>query len=492
MSNFLNNMTNDIILSSPIWGLVLFSFVPLLFKIIFRKTDPKPSWAIANAFVGLSFSLAASCFIVFGKQGLAFSKLLLFSSTATLSFIIIISIAILTLPLFLSKSDDCVLNKFFSEYMFLFLNSVAGLLLIISSNNLIATFIAVEHISLCFYLMIPMARDTKASIESSVKYFILGSVAACIFLLGLALILMTTGSLSFFNLLSQAEFLIDTSRMFAIGIALIFLALLFKVSIFPFQFWLPDVYQGSSTSLVAFMSVAVKGAVFFVIIKMILLLGWSSSQTQYYILNLLQWLAVLSLLIGHLSALLQSNLKRLLIYSSIAHAGYMLMALFLPGIFSVANLIYYMMFYAIANIGALAFIMLFEKDNITGPSVNSIRGLFKTHPFYALGFTWFLINLAGLPPSAGFFAKFFIFEDLVNKDLMWSLLWAALGSAIALYYYIKPIVLMFSEPDESSRAPEDLPWIKFVLIFLFVLSLPLTVGAGWIHQWIIEIWTKTL
>lgn len=480
----MENIFKDIILSTPILTLILFSFIPLFLKAVFN-TYLRPLWSVINAILALSLSFTLCCYFILEPPTYIFSKLLSLDLFTWIGFLVIIFISLITLPLFLTKSKDCVVEKFFSEYMFLFLNSVAGLMLIISSNHLLTTFIAIEHISLCFYLMIPMARESSTSIESSIKYFILGSVAGCILLLGLAFIMMTTGSGDFFTILSQTEFLIEKSRMFAVGLGLILIGLLFKLAIFPFQFWAPDVYQGGATPLVSFMSTAVKTGMFFLLTKFILLLGWNTADNHYFMLSTFQWVVILSLGVGHISALFQGNLKRLLIYSSIAHAGYMFMALLLPNTFSAASLVYYLITYSIFNAGAFSVLMLFE-EGINGCSLARLKGLSKTHPILAILFSWFLINLAGLPLSAGFFAKLFIFKDLAFKDLNWVLLWATLGSALALYYYLKPIVYMFGEPENTSKQPENLLLVKSLIVCLALVGIFLTIGSGWIHSMLIQ------
>ena len=166
-------------------------------------------------------------------------------------------------------------------------------------------------------------------------------------------------------------------------------------------------------------------------------------------------MAVMTLLVGHVSALLQKNLKRMLIYSSIAHAGYMIMTLFDIHLFNAAGLIYYLAVYSVTNFGALAFLMFFEKDNITsGVSIEEIKGLYKTHPVYSLMFTWFLLNLAGLPPSAGFFAKWFIFESLIQGGFLWMLFWAIVGSALGLFYYLRPVACLYSDSEKKPFCAE--------------------------------------
>ena len=479
----------DFIYTLPIWSIALGSLLLLIAKGVSPKKPMRPLWACMISFLSFSFSILALQFLGYNEQ-LLFSELFRLDQSSWLSSQLILIISIFILFLFLGKYKYLVDEKYFSEFIFLFMNSVLGMCLITWSNSLISAFVAIEYISLCFYVMIPLSSNQETSIESSLKYFVLGSVGAALFLLGIALTYISAHSLDFGTLLNNSQFLIHNNRLFILGLGLICTALLFKVAIFPFQFWLPDVYQGSSTALVAFMSTAVKAATFILLLRLVFFGGFitHSGQSLFY---LFQWLAIISLILGNSLALFQDNLKRLLIYSSIGHASYMLMALLNPNVFSISSLFYYLITYAIVNIGALACTMMIEGDQIEGYSMNRLKGMFYKKPIFSLVFSWFLINLAGLPPSAGFFSKLFIFESLVQKQLWWMLFWGVVGSIIGLAYYLRPLALIFlknEDNDSGSPSFENLPWVCACVVALFLCSLGLTVGAGWVYQLLAELW----
>ena len=475
----------DFLYTAPLWSIALFSFLPLLTKAISKGKEMRPLWVVSVAFVSFCFSIISMSSIGY-KNRLVFSNLLRLDQPAWLFSIVILMMGIMTLFLLLGKKNHVVNNKFFSEFVFLFMNSVLGLCLITWSNNLISAFIAIEYISLCFYMMIPLAKDRVSSIEAGLKYFVLGSVAAAILLLGLSFIYIAAGSFDFNVILHHSQFLIQNNRLFILGLSCICIALLFKVAIFPFQFWLPDVYQGSATPLAAFMSTAVKASVLVLLLKLVFFGGFITHSGQSLMI-LFQWLAILSLIVGHVSALFQDNFKRLLIYSSVGHAGYIIMNLLIPNLFSVSSLFYYLISYGVIQIGAMAYIMFFEGEETTGHSIQHLKGFFSHKPFYALTLTWFLLNLAGIPPTAGFFAKLFVFEALVQKGLWWMLFWAVLGSIVGLAYYLKPIILMFTPSEEKSQF-ESLPWVKSLIVILLFISLYLSFGAGLIHNWMTQLW----
>ncbi len=477
----------DFIYTTPIWSLALASLFLLISKAVSPKKPMRPFWACMIAFLSFSFSIGALLFLGSGDQ-LLFSDLLRFDRNSWLLSQIILLISILILFLFLGKYKHLVDANYFSEFIFLFMNSVLGMCLITWSNNLISAFIAIEYISLCFYVMIPLSSNRETSIESGLKYFVLGSVGAAFFLLGIAFTYIAAHSLDFSTLLNSSQFLIQNNRLFILGLGLICTALLFKVAIFPFQFWLPDVYQGSSTALVAFMSTAVKVASFILLLRLVFYGGYIT-HAGHSLFYLFQWLAIISLILGNTLALFQDNFKRLLIYSSIGHASYMLMAILNPTVFSVAGLFYYLITYAFINIGALSCSMFMEGDQITGYSLNRLKGLFYRKPFYAVVLSWFLINLSGIPPSAGFFSKLFIFESLVQKQLWWMLFWGVIGSTVGLVYYLKPLALMFLKNEENDSTPfESSPWISACVWISLICSLVLTFGAGWIYTLFSQLW----
>ena len=475
----------DFLYTTPLWSIALFSFLPLLVKAISKGREMRPLWTASVAFISFCFSIIAMVSIGYENR-LVFSNLLRLDQPAWLFSIVLLFMGIMTLPLLLAKNNHVVNNKFFSEFIFLFMNSVLGLCLITWSNNLISAFISIEYISLCFYLMIPLAKDRVSSIEAGLKYFVLGSVAAAILLLGLSFVYVSAGSFDFNVILRHSQFLIQNNRLFILGLSCICIALLFKTAIFPLQFWLPDVYQGSATPLAAFMSAAVKASVLILLLKLVFFGGFIT-HSGHSLMVLFQWLAILSLIVGHVSALFQDNFKRLLIYSSIGHAGYIIMNLLIPNLFSVSSLFYYLLSYGVIQLGAMAHIMFFEGTKTTGHSLQSLKGLFSHKPVYALSLTWFLLNLAGVPPTAGFFAKLFVFETLVQKGLWWMLFWAVLGSIVGLAYYLKPIVLMFSAKADTQQF-ERLPWVTSLIVILFLISLDLSFRAGLIHDWMTQLW----
>jgi NADH-quinone oxidoreductase subunit N len=249
--------------------------------------------------------------------------------------------------------------------------------------------------------------------------------------------------------------------------------LLFKVSIFPFHAWTPDVYQGAPTPVTAFMSTGVKIATFAFMLRMFSVGVFSENDTVFYII---QWLAVLTILVGNIGAITQTNLKRMLAYSSIAHSGYVLVGVLVLAAnpkdgLSVAAAMYYLLTYAIVNIGAFAIINLFEKHEERAITLDDLSGLAKEKPVLAFVFTLFMLSLAGIPPLAGFFGKFFIFAAAIQYGFYWVAVWGVIGSVISVYYYLRPVIHMYmKEPEHKIETMrQELSYIAITVCVVLVV-----------------------
>ena len=342
-------------------------------------------------------------------------------------------------------------TSYLSETLFLYLNAAAGLLALIYSNNLIMAFVSLELASMAFYLLIALGiKGRTPALFASFKYFVLGSLASAILLYGMAFIVGSVHHFNLVKLLEEQAFLLQKSHLLILGILFISAGFLFKISIFPFQFWLPDVYRGSFTPLVILMAGGMKLAVF------TLLYQWTKNLFSLInldmFLTILQWMAVLSVLFGNILAILQNDFKRLLLFSTIAHSGYLLM-LYLSAALGATlapfALLYYLMMYAAMTAGIFICLLPLESQNHFQIPITSLKGLSKSQPLLAGMITIFLLSLAGIPPLAGFMAKLLMFHSLLHSGLWWLLFWGILASAIAFYYYLKPVALMYMYEEEE-------------------------------------------
>jgi NADH-quinone oxidoreductase subunit N len=334
------------------------------------------------------------------------------------------------------------------EYYALLLLIAAGMMAMASAMDLIVVFLALEIFSLGLYILSGLNRNDRRSSEAAMKYFLLGAFASGFFVYGAALLYGATGSTQFSAIaaaLTNGQY--DPNLLYP-AIGLLIVGFGFKVSLVPFHMWTPDVYQGAPTPLTAFMSVGTKAAAFAAFYRTFLYALASQQAIWGWALAIL---AVLTMTLGNLAALRQTSLKRLLAYSSIAHAGYLLVGL-APGTpIGAEGALYYLIAYAFMNIGAFAVVMMLEKQGEMDASGERLRGLARREPLLAAIMAVFMFSLAGVPPFAGFFAKFFVFSAAVQGGMAWLAAIAMLNSAISAYYYLRVTVSMyFGEPGEET------------------------------------------
>ena len=412
------------------------------------------------------------------QAGPAFGGMLVVDGFATFFRVLVMVVGILTvLPSysFLARQDAET-----SEYHALLLFSIAGQCLMAAANELIIVFIGLEISSIASYVLAGYLRADKRANEASLKYFLLGSFATAFFLYGVALIYGTTGSV---NLTAVRAAITgqDAPPVVFIGLAaaLMFVGLGFKVSAAPFQIWAPDVYQGAPTPVAAFLSAGPKAAAFAVFLRIFLTAfepiggGWEP----------LVWLAaLLSMTIGNFAALQQTNVKRMLAYSSIAHAGYVLVALTARSSIGSAAAMFYLASYAFMNVGAFAVVSYLSGRGEQYQNIDDLAGLGQKQPLAAAMFTIFLLSLIGVPLTGGFFGKFYIFKAALESHLIWLSVLGLLNSAVAAYYYLRILVMMYMhEPGQAASNAEPLtPGLRLALILPAAGTLFLGIFPTWV------------
>jgi NADH-quinone oxidoreductase subunit N len=403
--------------------------------------------------LGLAGALAAAIAAA-GNPGPAFSGMLLADGFAAFFRSLVIVVGILTVLAsyrFLAREGAET-----AEYHALIVFSVAGQCVMVTANDLIMIFIGLEISSIASYVLAGYLRNDKRNNESSLKYFLLGSFATGFLLYGIAWIYGLTGSTNLttiHSVLASAD-MTPSPVLVGFAAALMFVGLGFKVSGAPFQIWAPDVYQGAPTPISAFLSAGPKAAAFAIFLRIFMTAfapigsGWEP----------LVWLsALLSMTIGNFAALTQSNIKRLLGYSSIAHAGYVLVALAARSETGTAAAMFYLAAYALMNIGAFAVVTHLSGKGERFVSVDDFAGLATRQPFTAALLAIFLLSLIGVPLTGGFFGKFYIFKAALQSNLVWLAVLGLLNSAVAAYYYLRILVVMYMrEPSEAASAAEPL------------------------------------
>jgi len=355
-----------------------------------------------------------------------------------------------------------------AEYFTLLLTSIAGMMFLAKSGNLITVFLSLELFSISLYILCGFSAKhgtgkegpstapelswaTMASQESAVKYLLTGAFASAVLVYGMALIYAGSGTTEI-RLIGQLiqENPYTKNTLVYIGMGLMFCGLAFKVSLVPFHSWTPDVYQGAPTPITGFMSVATKAAVFAVLARIFFT---SFTELDKIWMPILFGASVLTMLVGNTAAIFQNDLKRMLAYSGVAHAGYLLIGIVTNTQEGMASILFYLSVYLFMNIGAFAVVFMMEGEGREGNSINRFKGLAKRSPFLAAAMSLFMVSLAGFPPTAGFFGKLFLFYAAIKQGFFLITILAVVASIISVYFYLRVIVMMYFHDDESAPQP---------------------------------------
>ena len=407
--------------------------------------------------------------------------------------LILISTAIIMLMSLVSGE----LKKYrMGEYFSIMTIMTFGLFLMTSSIDILMVYLAIEIVSIMSFFLAGYLKRNSLSNEASLKYVIYGAFSSGIMLYGLSILFGLTGSTNFFEM-QKAISLLGTDSNLALVLSTVFILVGFgyKISAVPFHFWTPDVYEGSPSTITAYLSIAPKAAGFALMLRFFNQVFGDMSidiSTSWSAINNVPWpelIAVLSaatMTVGNLVAIQQNNVKRMLAYSSIAHAGYMMMALPMMSNSSIEGVMMYLIMYLFMNLGAF-FVVIYVKDQIGGEDYNSFDGLGWKMPYVAIPMTLFMVALTGLPPTAGFVGKFYIFAAVIESGsrFYWLAFVGVINSVISLYYYIRVVRHMYLIGERNDEFIN--PSSKLVLSLLVVLAIPSFV-FGWyfspIAEWI--------
>jgi NADH-quinone oxidoreductase subunit N len=384
----------------------------------------------------------------------------------------ILCLALTILILLLSKEYFKAISDNIAEYYTLILFSLTGALLVCSYHNFAMMFIGLEIMSVALYILAGIRRNDKASNEASLKYFLMGAFSTGFLLFGITLLYGSTGS---FDLAAIKQYIIDNptgiSPMFYGGILLLLVGLCFKVGAAPFHFWTPDVYDGAPILVTTFMSTVVKIASFAGFLK---LFSTVLVPLNEFWTPVLLTVVIITLFIGNVTALMQTSFKRMLAYSSISHAGYMLFAILSIGPNSASGILTYSAAYGLASIVAFAALILVKRQ-IGSDHFESFNGLGKRNPWLAFAVTVAMLSLAGIPLTAGFIGKFMMFSNVMNDYHTVLLILAAINAAVGVYYYLRVVVHMYfmnSKEDHTVATP-----VNFQVVFVIAVILTIVLGV---------------
>lgn len=463
---------NDLLLIAPEVFLT-FSAITLLMLGSFSK---KNSAKIVVYFSVLSLFLVSFLEIVMPwDAGLAFNESLLengFSRFVKSIIFMSSAFVIILSSRWLIKYDE----KAF-EYPILILFSSLGMSLMISANDLITLYLAIELQSLPLYVMAAFKRDSIDSGEAGIKYFVLGALSSSLFLFGSSLIYGFTGSIEFLEI-SKSIDILNINSGIVIGIVFILSGLIFKISAVPFHMWTPDVYEGSATPVTAFFATAPKMAAMCMLVN--ILYGPFSGAFESW-QQIIIFVSVASMGLGSFVAIRQTNIKRLLAYSSIAHMGFALIGLISPlSSLGVQALLIYMLIYIIANLGVFACIISLEtNEGDTISNIDELSGLSKKYPFIAFSIAMLMFSFAGIPPLAGFFGKYLIFRSAIESGLIELAVFGLVISVVGAFYYIRIIKVMYfdeSNVEITKLSSKGLNFTNvictiFIVFFLFIYTI---------------------
>lgn len=373
------------------------------------------------------------------------------------------------------------------EYYTLILLATVGMMILASSTDLVTMFLGIETMSIALYALAGFRSECSKSNEAAMKYFLLGAFSTGFLLYGIALLYGATGGKTNFADIGIAITAFGGDNPAPVylyaGIGLIMVGLLFKVAAVPFHFWSPDVYQGAPTPITAFMSAGPKAAAIIVFLRFF---GWALPDMSVAWQPVLGVVAAVTMVIGNIIALSQQNIKRMLAYSSISHAGYLLLAVIAagsPGIRNdaAAGMLFYLVAYYLMNMGAFTVAILVSRARTDGDyQINNYQGLAANHPWISGAMALFMISLTGIPPTAGFFGKLYVFSAAVKAGFIPLVVIGVLASAISAFYYLRIVVYMYMRPEaaESSKDLKPTPAWKTIMIVCSILIIYLGVMPG--------------
>jgi NADH-quinone oxidoreductase subunit N len=447
--------STDLVALLPI--LILAGYACVLMLVDLFIPDDQKRWTAWLAFLGLALAAAGLVFWPAGGQLIAFNGMLIADGYSVFLNIIFLLSAGLTILLALNYLPRTGLDR--GEFYFLLLFTVTGMMLMAQAADLIVVFLALELLSIPLYILSAFARPRAASEEAGLKYFLLGAFASAFLVYGIALVYGATGTTNLSQVFASVASGRAAAPLLAIGSGLVLVGLGFKVAVVPFHMWTPDVYDGAPSVVTAFMSVGAKAGGFAALLR-VFLVAFPGLATEWVVIAAI--ISALTMTLGNFAAIAQSNIKRMLAYSSIAHAGYILMGLVAASspnstlrTFSVGACLFYLLAYALTNLGTWAVVMAVERaegapsDANAGLSLSDYSGLAARRPGMALAMAIFMLSLTGLPPTVGFVAKFYVFRATLDAGYLWLALVGVLTSLISAYYYLRIVINMYMREGEG-------------------------------------------
>ena len=446
-----------------------FAFLILMAGVFIGKKFEKAAAPIAA--LGLLASAGSVLWFNVGRLGLFFNFSYSIEGFSIFFKILTLAVAItivLLSPYQINKTER--IKNHVCEYYFLVMLIAIGTMLVSTANDLIMLFISIELVSMPSYILAGFEKNSKKSVEASLKYFLLGVLASAIMVYGFSLVFGVTKEINLFaisEVFNRSNGIMGNPLLIT-GIVMSLAGFAFKIAAVPFHFWAPDTYEGSPTIVTLIITSIVKIAAFAGLLRF-LYIGLGNFGASRWIVLTLAGFSVLSMLLGNISALPQKNFKRLMAYSSISHGGYILIGFTSAGLDAQWPILIYVMAYILMNIGAFAIAMIVENETGSG-EISAFAGLGHLKPFLAITMTIFLVSMVGLPPFAGFIGKLFVFQTGINSHYIWLVVVGVLTSVVSLYYYMSIVRQMFFAKTQESTAKTAIT-VKTPVVYVIVIAI---------------------
>jgi len=464
---------NDLVAAAPLTIICIVGLLVVIIEALVRKTDVLSCWIAGVGYLAAMIAAVAGM----GSSGMAFNGMLTTGGYANF-FAIVFSTAGL-LSVMLSKTYIRKEGIEHGEYYALLLFAVSGMMAMAAAADLIIFFLGLEIMSVCFYVLVGFLRQRPTSNEAALKYFLLGAFATGFLLYGIALMYGSTGTTAITPMTQHAGDLAG-NPVFMIGLALLLIGLVFKVAVVPFHMWVPDVYEGAPTTVTGFLSTGGKAAafsVFLIVFAPKLLVAVAPLR------EVLSVLAALSMIVGNIIAVAQNSVKRMLAYSSIAHAGYILVGVVAANTFGSNGILYYLLAYTVMNLGAFGTLSILETPEGGHLNFDDYAGLSTRKPILAGLMALFMFSLAGIPPFAGFFGKYYVFAGAVQAGYTWLAIVGVVMSVVSAYYYLRLVVVMYFRDGEGQP---DVP-VSPLAFAALVVSAVAILGLGLFPSFIVDL-----
>ena len=465
----MNNISADIQLAIPEIFIFSMACVILLVDRFTHQRMPQASFLLTQTtlLVGFYLSLMAA---PAGDSIKAFNDMFVLDGMATL---VKLTIFALTFVVLIYSHGYITERKMYrGEYFVLILIAVVGMMVMSSASHFLTIYMGLEILSLSLYTLVAMNRNSDLATEAAMKYFVLGALASGMLLYGMSMIYGATGSLDIASIRDAIQGMQSDDVMLILGLIFIIVGIGFKLGVVPFHMWLPDVYQGAPTSVVLFIGTAPKVAAFAFIMRLLvdgfqaLAVSWSDMLTIF---------AILSMALGNILAIAQTNLKRMLAYSTISHMGYFMLGILSANPYGYSASLFYMIIYSFTTMAAFGLIIMMSRAGFEAEEISDYKGLNKRHPWFAFMIALVMFSMAGIPPTVGFFAKLSVIQALVDVDKYWLAVTAVLFAVIGAYYYLRVVKTLYFDKPESSEPISANIGMQFVLsinVFALLLIMP--------------------